>query len=181
MNNSELGKKVPLYNLEELKLALKHKKRKKKKEYGLQPSLLSLSEEKEPLTGNCYWKDREGEIGRMHEIFQDKYDSGKEIYNEEIAHRRLKLREIIGLPIARGISKNVNNPFYKRLVKEVAKEDVFGIFQKYDRVLILSDIPQDLSDEIDTIKDFITGIIDEKSSPGVKYRKLNEFIKNFKK
>ncbi len=50
---------------------------------------------------------------------------------EEFRTKRQELREIIGLPVARGKSPYVNNSLYKYLVRQIYKYDKFGIFHDY--------------------------------------------------
>ena len=78
--------------------------------------------------------------------------------NEEFKIKRQELRNIIGLPVARGKSPYVNNSLYKYLVKQIYKYDKFGIFNDY-----LSPFPvdKDLQTRINQVTRLIKTMLDD--------------------
>ncbi len=77
---------------------------------------------------------------------------------KEFKIKRQELRNIIGLPVARGKSPYVNNSLYKYLVKQIYKYDKFGIFNDY-----LSPFPvdKDLQTRINQVTRLIKTMLDD--------------------
>jgi hypothetical protein len=107
------------------------------------------------------------------------YKRGKnDVINEEIKTKKLKLRNDIGLPIARGKDPHVNDSFYKFLVRRVVHNDVFGIFIEHDRVL--DEPSEDLKTKIDEVKGLTNLLLDGSLNTREIYKKYHEFEEQFK-
>ena len=90
----------------------------------------------------------------------------------------MKLRNDIGLPIARGKDPHVNDSFYKFLVRRVVHYDTFNIFNEYDRVL--DEIPQELGAKINEVKGSINILLHGGLNMREKFKKYHEFADEFR-
>jgi len=97
---------------------------------------------------------------------------------EDIKYNNLKLRNIIGLPIARGKDPHVGDRFYKFLVKRVVKYDAFRIFTEYDG--LEHDEPTDVDARINQVKALVGEVLDNKIHLNEKYNKYHEFEKAYR-
>ena len=175
------GRKIPLFAPEVIARMKKKKKRKAKREYAFQLALwpLKLSKVDRNL-GRDKVTDPEREIFKTGKKLDSRsFRVRRSTYSEDIRRKNLELREMIGLPIARGKNPHVNDPRYKFLVKRIYTLDVFGIFSEFDRVII--DIPEDLNLKIKKIRKFIDDILHANLSMRQFYKRFNEFSEVYQK
>lgn len=178
VNNTERkiydGKRIPLYSPDELKLASKHRKKRR----------LSKNSEQAQVSQPMLWQenitvferevDPEKNIMTFGASLESRFPRTHEnAITREIAHKKLELRNRIGLPIARGKDANVGNPFYQYLVNRVYQADLFHIFLEYDRVLC--DIPDDLDTKINQVTALIDELLNKTPNRQQKYRKFYAF------
>ena len=159
--HAENGKRIPLYTNSELRNAEKHRKpRKHNKKTSFQPELFreELSIVRSPEgCGHETVIDPEKNLARLHKEFEKppyRYNRNS-LVGEDIKYNKLKLRKVVGLPIARG------DRFYKFLVKRIVKLDVFGIFSEYNG--IKNDETTDLDVRISQVKTFVDKVLNNKN------------------
>lgn len=174
------GRKIPLYTAEELAKAKRHRKKKPTTyEHAYQPGLFGDPEQEKEIIGFDDILDPEKKLGKVHQELQGRFTSGSSsLVSEEMQYKRTKLRNLIGLPIARGKDRHTNDDFYKYLVKRIVKFDTFGIFLEFDRVL--SDCPAELETKIDQVRGVLTEILNDNLNLRQKYQKLNQFTQEYK-
>lgn len=178
----EKGKKVPLYTSEELQKAKSHRKhREVRGEMFFQPGFWeggSPQEEIKPeLVG---FQDPEKKLAELHRFSSRRFNQDyRKILSKEVGDRKNELRNVIGLPIARGKNPYVNDDFYKFLVRRVCTFDTFKIFNEYDRAI--SEIPPDLDAKIGQVK----GLVDELLNQGLgrreRFERFNQFTEEYEK
>lgn len=177
----ERGIKRPLYSKEDLNNAKRHRCKRKHTEPGLQPSLWE-DPQRETIDGFGPEKvidpmrrfyEEVGKIEKQRHGFMDT------ILDQEAEHKRMMLRKEIGLPVARGKDPHVNDEFYKYLVRRVYLYDIFGIFNEYDRNI--GELPEQLSEKIDKVKNIIHEVLDPNLGTGTRYRKFNDFVERYNK
>ncbi len=165
----------PLYTPEELEPASHHRPNKIIRQPGLQPSLFPVE-----TTTSHYEIDPEK---RMH-TFGKSLDRRhtvrpRDVLTEEISHKKQELREMIGLPIARGKDPHVNDRMYQFLVRRVCSWDKFGIFNEYDRALDSQNLPEILITRIEQVKTFIGEFLNGKLNLRQQYNLYNEFLDQY--
>lgn len=178
---NDWGRKIPLYSPDEIKKLAKHKRHIKGKiEFVSQPGLW----QDEPISNNQTYGfkntiDPERKLIEVGKNLDNRFKSHKNTpITEEIKHKKLELRNNIGLPVARGKNPHINDDFYKFLVKGVYTFDTFGIFREYDRVL--DEVPPELDLQINQVK----GLVDELLNKGLnrpqRFRKFNQFVQEYR-
>jgi len=120
--------------------------------------------------------DPEKKLVKLHREFEKfpYWHDKNSLVAENIGYLKLKLRNIIGLPIARGKDPHVNDRFYKFLVKRIVHYDVFGIFIEYDG--LKHDEPTDLGVRIHQVKNYIGEALNNNAGLREKYMNYNEFV-----
>jgi len=96
---------------------------------------------------------------------------------QEIRKKQTDLRNLIGLPVARGKDPHINDDFYKFLVRSIYKRDIFGIFMEYDRVL--GEIPEELNDRINQVKELINELLNTSLNKQQRYKAFNQFSQEY--
>ena len=91
--------------------------------------------------------------------------------NEEFKIKKQELRNIIGLPVARGKSPHVNDSLYKYLVKQIYKHDKFGIFHDY---LLPIPVDKNLQIRINQVTELIDNML-RNTSLDTKRKKWNYY------
>jgi len=162
-----VGERIPLYTSDEIKKAKRHGRHKKiTSEISLQPRLWAEPQLEDPIpTIVDAVFDPEKKI---------KSKQRNELITEEIEMKKRELREMIGLPVARGKDPHVNDDFYKYLVRRIYHFDVFHIFKEYDRVL--DEVPKDLSSKINQVRDLISELLNGGLNMGERYGEYHKFI-----
>lgn len=175
------GRKIPLFTSEDLSRAKKKKKRKPKREYAFQLTLLPLKLSKvEGSPGLDNVRDPEAKIFQTGKKLGSRSTYVRRpVFSEDIRKKNLKLRGMIGLPIARGKNPHVGDPLYKFLVKRICDHDVFGIFAEYDRVI--TDIPKDLELKIKEVRKLIDDLLNNNLNRFQFYKLFDEFSEEFQK
>ncbi len=182
---AEIGRRIPLYTDEELENARKHRKHKKTKiETCSQPELFKVEPSVFENTGIFDHQsiiDPGKQLAKLHREFEGPlYLRNKNsLVNEDIRYLKLKLRNIIGLPIARGKDPHVGDRFYKFLVRRIVRDDVFGIFTEFNDYKY--DEPTDLDARISQVKDFISEALNNNVGLKGKYMNYNEFVDIYNK
>lgn len=176
----EKGIKTPLYSNEDLKNAKRHRHKRGLTEPGIQPRLW---DDPRPEKVDGFGPEKVIDpMGRFYEevekIEKQRYGFMDTILDQETEHKRMMLRKEIGLPVARGKDPHVNDGFYKYLVRRVYLYDIFGIFNEYDRAI--GEIPEQLSEKIDKVKNVIHEVLDPKISPGAGHKKFCKFVEEYK-
>lgn len=92
---------------------------------------------------------------------------------EDIQYLKSKLRNKIGLPIARGKDPHVNDRFYKFLVKWIVKYDAFRIFADYNG--LKHDEPIEVDARINQVKVLVGEVLGGNINLREKYNKYHEF------
>lgn len=178
----EKGKKVPLYTSEELQKAKRHRKYDKvQREVFFQPGFWeegSSQEEIKPELVN--FQDSEKKLNKLRRFSSRHFNEDyRKILRKEVGDRKNELRNVIGLPIARGKNPHVNDDFYKFLVRRVCTFDTFEIFNEYDRAI--SKIPLDLDAKIGQVK----GLVDELLNQGLgrreRFKRFDQFAEEYEK
>lgn len=177
---AEIGKRIPLYTDEELENARKHKKhRKHKVKTCLQPELFKVelpAVENTDVDNRQSIIDPEKKLAGLHSEFEKlpHWCHKDSLVDEDIKHLKLKLRNIIGLPIVRGKDPHVGDRFYKFLVSEIVNKDVFGIFIEFND--LKHDEPIDLDVRIDQVKNYIGEALN--SDIGLREKRIdfNKFV-----
>ena len=172
------GRKIPLYSADDLEKAKKHRvRRKKRTDPALQPRLFEDPPIKDHTSLSIF--DPEQKIMQFGADLESRFPRrGNTFITEEIKHKKMELREIIGLPVARGKSVHVNDDFYKFLVKKIVKWDTFNIFTEYD--CAMGGVPDGLKLKIDEVKRLIKMVLDPKLNRREKYRAFYDFIEAHK-
>jgi len=96
----------------------------------------------------------------------------------EISEKKLRLRNLIGLPVARGKDPHVKDRFYKFLVRKVCTYDTFGIFIEYDRVL--DKIPQELDFKIKQVGGLVDELLNKNLNRPQRFRTFNQFVQEYR-
>jgi len=98
--------------------------------------------------------------------------------HEYINNKKKELRDIIGLPVARGKDAHVKDRFYKFLVKRIYTYDTFGIFNEYSHNFGTN------SDELNSKINLVKGLVNEVLNTGLnypeKFKHYDKFRQNFK-
>jgi len=174
------GKRIPLYTDKELESAKAHRKHRKRRiKTCLQPELFKVESSAVENTGIFNYQsiiDPEKKLVKLHREFEKfpYWHDKNSLVAENIGYLKLKLRNIIGLPIARGKDPHVNDRFYKFLVKRIVHYDVFGIFIEYDG--LKHDEPTDLGVRIHQVKNYIGEALNNNAGLREKYMNYNEFV-----
>lgn len=173
------GRKVPLFPPEVIKNLKKKKRRIKKRVFAFQLNFFpaKLSQDDGSI-GQENIRDSDSTIFKVGRQLDNPYiNKRRTVLAEDVRRRRLELRELIGLPIARGKSRHVNDPNYKFLVKRICTFDQFGIFEQYDRVY--ADIPEDLNLKIQQIMQLIDELLNNNLTRRQFFRRFDEFVENY--
>jgi hypothetical protein len=179
MANVEYGRRVPLFTDEELAMARKHRKKKVIPERTLQPRLLKDPVPSFDMLGANAIIDPERKIIKVgNDLDNPAYGHKNSLINEEIRHKRMELRQRIGLPVARGKDPHVKDDFYKLLVRRVVEYDKFGIFNEFDRVITNS--PPELDLKINQVKEVINELLNRRLDQKEGCRRFNEFAREYK-
>jgi len=178
------GRKIPLYTDDELKKAKRHRKSKKRKEEKC--FQLELIKEKSSLLttdSHTYQSiiDPERNLASLHREFERcSYGYNKNsLVDKDIAYNKKKLRNAIGLPIARGKDPHVGDRYYQFLVKRIVKLDVFGIFSEYRGIINDDDEATDLDRKISQVKGFIKEVLNNDIGSKEKYSKYKKFVNDY--
>lgn len=178
----EKAKKVQLYTSEELRKAKNHRKHRKiRGETFFQPGFWEEGTSQEEIkTELVSFQDPEKKLAKLHRSSSRPFNEDyRKILRKEVGDRKNELRNVIGLPIARGKNPNVNDDFYKFLVRRVCTFDTFGIFNEYDRAI--SEIPPDLDAKIGQVK----GLVDELLNQGLdrreRFKRFDQFTEEYEK
>lgn len=177
---AENGKRIPLYTDKELENARKHRKHKKTKiETCFQPEFFEVESSVVENTGIFDHQsviDPEKQLAKLHREFEEPlYMRNKNsLVNEDIRYLKLILRNIIGLPIARGKDPHVGDRFYKFLVRRIVRDDVFRIFTEFNDYKYNE--PTDLDARISQVKDFISEALNNNAGLRGKYANYNKFV-----
>jgi hypothetical protein len=175
------GQKIPLYSEEEIKRMKKYKKRHRKKDEP-QASQLSFWSEKNVFENEeqslKIISDPEKTLFQEGEKLESRFFPRKKLLiTKEVREKKLKLREMIGLPVARGKNPHVNDRFYKFLVRNICQYDEFEIFREYDRVL--DELPEDLSLKIKEVSDLVEQLLNNNLNRNQKYNTFKEFVRDY--
>jgi len=182
---AEIGRRTSLFTDEELKNARKHKKHKKTKiETCFQPEFFEVESS---VVGNPGIFDHqsvidpEKQLAKLHREFEipRRWNNRDSLVHEDIGYLKTKLREEIGLPIARGKDPHVGDKFYKFLVKRIVNYDVFGIFTEFNDYKYNE--PTDLDVRISQVKNYISEALSNNVGLRGKYMNYNEFVDIYNK
>lgn len=182
---AEIGKRIPLYTDEELESAKRHRKHKKRKiEICFQPEMFKVESpavENTDIYNSQSIIDPEKKLAGLHGEFErlPHWHNKNSLVDEDIKHLKLKLRNIIGLPIARGKDPHVGDRFYKFLVNRIVHCDVFGIFIEFND--LKHDEPIDLDVKIHQIKNYIGEALNNNIGLREKCINFNEFVDIYNK
>lgn len=170
------GKRIPLFEADDLKKAKKHRVRKtSSQESFTQPSLLpnlTFHESEDVELGEI--NDPEENLVKLHRSFSSRYGIvRKKLLQEDVQYRRNELRSKIGLPIARGKDPNVKNPFYRFLVKRIVTFDLFDIFGEYDRSFV--EISPELELKIQQVRSLTGELLSGELNMREKFKRFDEF------
>ena len=123
-------------------------------------------------------QDPENKLAKLHKQMQGRYSwNTNESIAKEIQQKRLKLRDLIGLPIARGDSPYKNDKFYRFLVKRIVGWDNFGIFDKYDRVI--TEVPTELDLKISQVKGLIAELLNGELNQIQRFQRFDRFTREY--
>jgi hypothetical protein len=175
------GQRTSLYPPEVIKKMARHKRRIGKIESAFQPGL--WPEEPTLNNENCGLEkvvDPEKNIFAMGIKLNSRFYSRDKntLITQEIKEKKSKLRDLIGLPVARGKDPHVKDNFYKYLVKKICTFDTFGIFIEYDRVL--DEVPAELDLKITQIKDLTDELLNKGLSRQQRFRRFNQFVEEYR-
>ncbi len=172
----EKGVRIPLYTSEELQKAKNHRERRKAQgERFFQPGFWEEKTFQEEIKSeSSILQDPEKELAKLHKSSSQHFNQDYvKILRKEVGDRKNELRNIIGLPIARGKNPHVNDGFYKFLVRRVCTFDTFRIFNEYDRAT--NGVSPELNLKIGQVK----GLIDELLYHGLGRRERFERFSQF--
>lgn len=172
------GIKIPLYTKFELAKAKRHKKKKATSyQKVFQPSLFGNSINNELTIGVDSILDPERKISQLHSELQGRYSWDRsKLIKEEVRQNKIKLKKLIGLSDSdSGVV--IRNTFPKLIVRKIMDDDIFGIVNEYDRVLV--EPSEDLLFKINQVRGLIDIIKDPELSSRDKNNIFNEFNKNF--
>lgn len=182
---AEIGRIIPLYTDKELESAKRHRKHKKHKvETCFQHELFKVESsvvENTDVNNHQSIFDPEKKLAGLHSEF-DKLPHWRHkdsLVDEDIKHLKLKLRNIIGLPIARGKDPHVGDRFYRFLVNRIVHYDVFRIFIEFND--FKHNEPTDLDVRIHQIKNYISEALNNNIGLREKYIDFNEFVDIYNK
>lgn len=173
------GRKIPLYSSDKIKKLAKRKRKIKKAKPAFQLKIwqdkpISNSETHE----SKYIHDPEKELIELGRNLDNPFYNHKNSpITAEIKRKKIELRNLIGLPIARGKDPHVNDDFYKFLVKRVCALDIFGIFIEYDRVI--DETPQELDLKIKQVKKLIDELLNQGLNRAQRFKRFNQFAKEY--
>jgi len=171
------GRRIPLYTEDELKAAKKHRKKKRREERFIQPKLFLPENQSDFSLKKDDMFDPEASIARMHSEAQ-RHQPWKKTVSEEVRYKNAKLRERIGLPVARGKDAYVGDKFYKFLVKRVYIWDMFGIFAEFNSAI--GEIPDSLNTKIDGVRNMVNEVLNPELGIREKFSIFNEFAEEHK-
>ncbi|KKS95122.1 MAG: hypothetical protein UV71_C0012G0043 [Microgenomates group bacterium GW2011_GWC1_43_13] len=97
--------------------------------------------------------------------------------SKDIREKKRELREIIGLPVARGKSEHVNDRFYKFLVRRIVNFDTFGIFSEFDRAI--SEKPPELESKICEVKGLVAELLGGELNQRERFQRFYEFSREY--
>lgn len=143
-----------------------------------QPSLLPNEPQAPDYTHDVF--DPEEKITKVNRNIDNRFmHQADKIIGAEIRNKKQKLRNMIGLPIARGKNRHIKDPFYKFLVKKICTFDELGIFREHDRVI--TEIPEELNLKIGQVKTLIETLLNGGLNLTQRYNTYREFVQSFKK
>jgi len=177
----ENGRKIPLFTEDELANAKGHKKKRKKAVEGARQLSFLQNEVRDDLTSELEKMiDPEKGLNKLHRESQSRFEWNKNsLIIEEIKRKKLELRELIGLPVARGKNKYVKNDFYKYLVKRIVTFDTFGIFNEFDRAI--TETPSVLDLKINEVKKLVNTLLHGELNFRDRYQAFNRFSEEYRK
>lgn len=179
-NQLMTGRKIPLYSPDQIQKLTKNKRHIKGKiNSTFQPRLW----QDEPISNNeavgfTNTIDPEKKLFQLGRDLDNRFYSHKVTpITEEIKHKRLELRNIIGLPIPRGNNPHINDNYYQKLVRKVCKFDMFGIFREYDRVL--DKVPEELDLKIKQVGGLIDRLLNKGLNEPQRFKEFNQFVQEY--
>ncbi|MDP3994483.1 MAG: hypothetical protein Q8P91_01475 [bacterium] len=174
------GRKIPLYTDDELAKARRHRKKKITSfEKAFQPGLFNNSTQSSEITGIEIIQDPERRLVELHNESQSRFSRNKNsLIAKEIQQKKMKLRDIIGLPVARGKDEHINDGFYKFLVRRVVKFDTFGVFGEFDRTM--TETHPELEMKINQVKGLVGELLNGGQNLRERYQKFHQFSEEFK-
>jgi len=174
------GRRIPLYTEDELKMARKHKKRKKVlPERPIQFGMFENSIQDNEIFKPEQIIDSERELNRLHRESKKPFSWNKNsLLNQEIQRKKLELRELIGLPVVRGKDKYINDNFYKYLVKRIVKFDTFRIFNEFDRIIIGT--TPEFEIKINDVKGIVNELLNKELNSRERDQKFNNFTEAYR-
>lgn len=178
LSNIKDGVRKSMFTEAQLKKAKSHRKKKiTSYEKAFQPLLFDDRIENVRTVESGMILDPERGIAQMHE-FQNRFSKYRKPYlSEEVRLKKNQLRNLVGLPIARGKDPHVNDPFYQTLVKDIFANDVFHIVTEFDSAIIGPS--EELDQKINQIKRFVSEVDRPELGLKHKYEQFNQFKENF--
>jgi len=175
------GRKIPLYTDEELAKAKRHRRKKKTLfEKAFQPGLFKDAVQDSEIVGIETILDPEKGLARLHSELQGSFSWNKNsLIAKEVQQKKMELRDIIGLPVARGKDIHINDDFYKFLVRRVVKFDTFGVFGEFDRMI--TEIHPELNLKINQVKGIIGELLNDGLNLRERHQRFNQFTEEFRK
>lgn len=178
---SKEGYKIPLFSEDEIKQMKKHRShRKKSSPAGHQ--LRFWQEKTESNTTTYRYEsilDPEYKLSKYTRetdyLYRPNLDS---LISDETHEKRMKLRDLIGLPVASGKDPHVNDKFYQFLVRRISTYDTFGIFIEFDRVL--DEIPEDLNLKIKQVGGLVDKLLNKNLDRSRQFSTYNRFVHEYR-
>jgi len=163
------GRKIPLYTDADLTMA----------QHAFQPPLFDERiKEGSSNSGVIFESDPEKKLGDLHKNLQGRFTWEKDkTMSKDIREKKRELREIIGLPVARGKSEHVNDRFYKFLVRRIVNLDTFGIFSEFDRAI--SEKPPELESKICEVKGLVAELLGGELNQRERFQRFYEFSREY--
>jgi hypothetical protein len=175
---SQSGVKTQLFPLEIINKLKKRKRKKKEKLLQQSPLWPSETTENNKLQTFDSKAHSEGNLSDlMRRADSRRYSNFDNDVRAEVSRNKDILRKKIGLPIARGNSPYVNDPFYEFLVNKVCNEDRFGIFTEHDRSY--GEITPELDAKIKDVGGIIDELINGNHNRRFKFKTFKEFTQQF--
>ena len=174
MREMELGRKTDLYQPGDLKKAASHREhRSSVPAEKLVQGALWEREKYIPVPGEIWSPEKNLEQTHRDGNKRDYGKMGEQVKIEARKNSR-ELREMIGLPMLKRGSPYSGDKFYKKLTREIIRFDDFGIFDDYNNLVSRKEIPQDLKERIETVKGYVSELLDPRLGRNGKFRRLNE-------
>lgn len=178
LTQESAGIKSPLFPAEVTNKMKKRKKPRKKQKPPRQLSFLTPDTHEDKPNTFEFEVNPIAKIDKLgHYLDSPTHRGRRSPLSKIVQQRKRELRDMIGLPIARGKSPYIKNRFYKFLVRNICDYDVFGIFMLYDRVL--GEIPEDLSLKIEEITRLINELLNPTLTPREAYGSFRDFLQEY--